>query len=261
MGRAWHQLTWEEIGLRIADGMDTAVLPVGATEQHGPHLGCGMDTELAAQLCRAAAEATGALLLPTLPFGCSIGHSKRWPGTLALQPKTLIDVVKDIGDWVYASGCRRLILVNSHVSNAAPLRCALEMLRAEHDDLMVALLNSAQLSERVKERHFADAEDWHANAAETALMMAIAPTMVRAEKIRAADDPDRTEGCVFAHPVNRTSRNGVTGTPSTARAADGQELFAWMVEDLSNLIRRAQHEKPPLPFGYHDEAIVYKDIS
>lgn len=260
MERAWHQLTWEEIGLRIADGMDTAVLPVGATEQHGPHLGCGMDSELATQLCRAAAKATGALLLPTLPFGCSIGHSKRWPGTLALQPKTLIDVVKDIGDWVYASGCRRLILVNSHVSNAAPLRCALEMLRAEHDDLMVAVLNSAQLSERVKERHFADAEDWHANAAETALMMAIAPALVREEKIPAADDSDRTEGCVFAHPVNRTSLNGVTGMPSTARVADGQELFVWMVEDLSALIRCAQHEKPPLPFGYHDEAIVYKDI-
>lgn len=256
----WEHLTWTEIPDVLAKCGHVAILPVGATEQHGPHLGCGMDTELADQLCARVAEATGALLLPTLPFGCSIGHSHRWPGTIALQPKTLIDVVKDIGDWVHASGVKRLIIVNSHVSNAAPLRCALEMLRAEHDDLMVALLNSAQLSERVKERHFADAEDWHANAAETALMMAIAPALVRAEKVPEADDPDRTEGCVFAHPVNRTSLNGVTGMPSTARVADGQELFAWMVEDLSALIRRAQHEKPPLPFGYHDEAIVYKDI-
>ncbi|WP_322627876.1 creatininase family protein [Halothiobacillus sp.] len=256
----WEHLTWTEIPDVLAKCDHVAILPVGATEQHGPHLGCGMDTELADQLCARVAEATGALLLPTLPFGCSIGHSRRWPGTIALQPKTLIDVVKDIGDWVHASGVKRLIIVNSHVSNAAPLRCALEMLRAEHDDLMVAVLNSAQLSERVKERHFADAEDWHANAAETALMMAIAPALIREEKIRTADDPDRTEGCVFAHPVNRTSLNGVTGMPSTARVADGQELFAWMVEDLSALIRCAQHEKPPLPFGYHDEAIVYKDI-
>lgn len=259
MGRAWHQMTWAEIGQCMVDGMDTAMLPIGATEQHGPHLGCGMDTELVAQLCRAAAEATGALLLPTLPFGCSIGHSKRWPGTLALQPTTMIAVVREIGDWTYASGCRRLILVNSHVGNAAPLRCALEMLRAEYDDLMVALLNSAQLSERVKACHVADAEDWHANAAETALMQAIAPDLVRAEKIRSADDPDRTTGCVFAHPVNRTSRNGVTGTPSEARVSEGQTLFAWMVEDLTDLVRRAQRETPPLPFGYTEPYSTYQE--
>ena len=210
----WHNLTWEEIAQVIAQGVDTAILPVGATEQHGPHLGCGMDAQLAASACHAAAQATGALLLPTLPYGCSIGHSRRWPGTLALSPKTLIDVVKDIGDWAYASGIRRLFMVNSHVTNAAPLRCGLEMLRAEHDDLMVALINTATVSERVREKHFADAADWHANEAETALMLAVAPPLVRREKIKEADDPDRTDGCVFAHPVNRTSLNGVTGFPS-----------------------------------------------
>jgi len=92
-------------------------------------------------------------VLPTLPYGCSIGHSQRWPGTLALQPKTLIDVVKQIGDWVYLSGFRRLFIVNSHVTNHAPLRCALEMLRAEHDRLQVALINTAGVSERVRARH------------------------------------------------------------------------------------------------------------
>lgn len=250
MLREWHTLTWEEIAALVAQGVNTAILPVGATEQHGPHLGCGMDAEIARQACHAAAQATGAVLLPTLPYGCSIGHSRRWPGTLALQPKTLIDVVKDIGDWVHASGFRRLFLVNGHVTNAAPLRCALEMLRAEHDDLMVALINTATVSERVRERHFADANDWHANAAETALMLAVAPPLVRAEKLAAADDPDRTGACVFAHPVNRTSRNGVTGFPSRATESEGRELFQWLVEDLSAVIRRGMQEQPPLPHSY-----------
>lgn len=247
----WHRLTWEEVGNLVAQGIDGAILPVGATEQHGPHLGCGMDAAIADKLCRAAAEVTGVPLLPTLPYGCSIGHSRRWPGTLALQPKTLIDLVKDIGDWLYASGIRRLFIVNSHVTNQAPLRCALEMLRAEHDDLMVALLGSATLSRRVRERHFADADDWHANAAETALMQAVAPELVREEKIAEADDPDRTGDSVFAHPVNRTSLNGVTGTPSAASREAGEELFAWMVEDLSALIERGMQETPPLPYSYH----------
>jgi creatinine amidohydrolase len=247
----WHCLTWEEVGDLVAKGIDGAILPVGATEQHGPHLGCGMDASIAEKLCRAVAEVTGVPLLPTLPYGCSIGHSKRWPGTLALQPKTLIDVVNDIGDWLYASGIRRLFIVNSHVTNQAPLRCALEMLRAEHDDLMVALLGSATLSQRVREKHFEDAGDWHANAAETALMQALAPELVREEKIAEADDPDRTGDSVFAHPVNRTSLNGVTGSPSAASRESGQELFAWMVEDLACLIERGMRETPPLPHSYH----------
>lgn len=248
--REWRQLTWEEIGALTAQGMDGALLPVGATEQHGPHLGCGVDTEIAQRLCRAVADKTGIALLPTLPYGCSIGHSRRWPGTLALQPKTLIDVIKDIGDWVYYSGFRRLFIVNSHVTNFAPLRCALEMLRAQHDDLQVALINTTAISQRVRERHFADADDWHANDAETSLMMAIAPPLVRPERIAAADDTDRTEACVFAHPVNRTSVNGVTGHPSRATQEKGEQLFAWMVEDLSELIERGLAETPPLPHSY-----------
>jgi creatinine amidohydrolase len=248
----WHNLTWEEIGRLPARGMDGALLPVGAIEQHGPHLGCGMDAEIADKLCAAAAEKSGIALLPTLPYGCSIGHSRRWPGTVALQPKTLIDVVKDIGDWVYASGFRRLFILNSHVTNQAPLRCALEMLRAEHDDLMVALLGSATLSPRVREKHFADAGDWHANAAETALMQAVAPELVREDKLAEADDPDRTAGSVFAHPVNRTSLNGVTGFPSQASKTDGEALFSWMVDDLCELIARGMREQPPLPHSYND---------
>lgn len=254
----WHQLTWEELAQYTASGLDAAILPVGATEQHGPHLGCGMDTELASQLAEKIGQSNDVIILPTLPYGCSIGHSKRWPGTLALQPKTMIDVVKDIGDWVVASGFKRLFLLNSHVSNAAPLRCALEMLRAEHDDLMVAMIHSATISDRVKQRHFEDAEDWHANEAETSLMMALAPNMVRFERVADSDDPDRTENCVFSHPVNRTSANGVTGSPSLASEQKGQTLFQWMVEDLSHLVKQGLNESAPLPFQYDEKVSLTK---
>lgn len=246
----WHQMTWEEIGQLTESGMDAAFLPVGATEQHGPHLGCGMDSEIAKRLSQQVAENTQIALLPTLPYGCSIGHSQRWPGTIALQPKTLIDVVKDIGDWVHASGFKRLFILNSHVSNFAPLRCALEMLRAEHDGFMVAIINSATISERVKERHFEDAFDWHANEAETSLMMAIAPKLVREDRLLDSDDPDRTQECVFSHPVNRTSLNGVTGQPSLATVEKGQMLFDWMVEDLSDLVIKGLQETSPLEESY-----------
>ncbi len=252
--RSWSDLTWEEIGQLPAQGVDAVILPVGATEQHGPHLGTGMDSALAERICAAVSAQTQVPVLPLLPYGCSLGHSHRWPGTLALSPQTLIALVTEIGDWVHASGFHRLFLVNAHVTNAAPLRCALEVLRSRHDDLMVAVINTATLSPRVARAFSADAADWHANAAETALMLAVAPELVRRRKIRTADDPDRTGGLVFAHPVNRTSANGVTGRPSLATAAQGRRLFRWMVADLAALVRCGRRERPPLPAGYNQRA-------
>ena len=246
----WSELTWSEVPGALESAMGAAILPVGATEQHGPHMGCGMDFVLADKLCREVARRTGVPMLPTLPYGCSIGHSRRWPGTLAVQPITLIELVKQIGDWAHHSGVRRLFIVNTHVTNAAPLRCALEMLRAEHDEMMVSVINSATISPRVRQFHFADGDDWHANDAETSLMLAVAPTMVRPDRLNEADDIDRTGSLVFSHPVNRTSLNGVTGSPSLAGADKGREWFSWMVEDLSELITRGLREEPPLAHSY-----------
>ena len=251
-----HQMTWEEVAAAVESGVDTAILPIGATEQHGPHMACGMDSSIAQTLCRDAAKQTPVILLPPLLYGCSIGHSKRWPGTIALSPKTLIDIICDIGDWVHSSGIRRLIMVNGHVTNEAPLRCGLEMLRAKHDGFMVALLNTAQLTPRVKQAHFEDAGDWHANDAETSLMMALQPEMVREEKRLEADDPDRTEGCIFSHPVNRTSTNGVTGFPSLATKEKGETLYQWMVDDLIEILNTASKEESPIEQSYHQSVLA-----
>jgi creatinine amidohydrolase len=254
LATSWSQRTWAELPGDLARVGHAALLPVGATEQHGPHLGCGVDWLIAERLCAAVSARLGVPTLPTLPYGCSAGHSRRWPGTIALDPRVLIDVVEQIGTWAYASGVRRLFIVNAHVTNAAPLRCALEVLRARHDGYMLALVHSPNLSERVRKAHFADAEDWHANDAETSLMQALAPDMVRPGLAPAADDPDRTTGSVFAHPVNRTSRNGVTGRPSLASAEKGRQLFDWMVDDLAALVARGMTETAPLDRSY-DEAV------
>lgn len=257
----WARLTWPEIGEMIAEGMDAVLLPCGAIEQHGPHLGTGMDACLATHVCRAVSAITRVPVLPTVSYGCSLGHSHRWPGTLALQPQTLMALVTDIGDWLHAASVRRLFLVNSHVTNTAPLRCALEVLRSRHDGFMVALINTADVSARVRHAFFADAQDWHANAAETALMRAIAPALVRPALVRRADDPDRTGGLVFAHPVNRTSLNGVTGAPSRATVRQGRRLFGWIAADLARLVRRGLREQPPLQASYREPAATTRPRS
>jgi creatinine amidohydrolase len=246
----WETLTWEEVGSLRDSGVSLCLLPVGATEQHGPHLGTGMDSRNATLLCEAVSRETGVPVLPTLGYGCSLGHSHRWPGTLSLQPQTLMEVVVEIFDWLQGAGFKQLLLVNGHVGNAAPLRCAVDVIRGRWDGAMARVCNVAEISPRVRAEFFADAEDWHANAAETSLMLARAPEMVRPAKLSASDDEDRTAGLVFTHPVNRTSKNGVTGFPSRATREQGEKLFRFMVEDMSALVRRALKEKAPLEQSY-----------
>jgi len=247
---AWNRLSWPEIAALPASGIDAAILPCGATEQHGPHLGTGMDASLATILGDAVSAATGIPVLPTLHYGCSLGHSHRWAGTLALQPQTLIAMITDIGDWLFQAGFKRLFLLNTHVTNFAPLRCALEILRSRHDGFMVAVINAPDASPRVRGEFYADAADWHANAAETALMLAHAPELVRHRLLKKVDDPDRTAGLVFAHPVNRTSANGVTGYPSRATKAQGHRLLKWLVTDLAKIVRQGMRENAPFDHSY-----------
>ena len=105
----WELHTSEEIGRLINTGMDLAILPVGATEQHGPHLGTGTDTISAQWVARQAAGRTGVLVLPPIAYGCSLGHTDRWPGTISLNPITLTTLVLEVARWALKSGIRKLI--------------------------------------------------------------------------------------------------------------------------------------------------------
>jgi creatinine amidohydrolase len=224
--------------------MDMAILPVGSTEQHGPHLSVNVDTVSADSIAKGVSALTGVPVLPALPYGMAWGHTKTWPGTLSLSPQTVTNVVVEIGEWlIEGSRFTRLLILNGHVTNHAPLRTALETLRHRYPEMRVALRSLWEISPRVSGRYFADAQDWHANAAETGLMMANFPQGVRPGKI--ADDADRTEGLFFSYAVPRTSRNGATGKPTLASIDQGRTLHDWAVEDLAAQVRQALTEEPP----------------
>lgn len=242
----WEWLTWEEIGALRRAGMGMAILPVGSTEQHGPHLSVNVDTLSANVVARGVSAQTGIPVLPALPYGAAWGHTAKWPGTLSLSPSTVTQAVVEIGEWLLkASGFTRLLILNGHVTNAAPLRAALETLRFHHPEMRVALRGLWEISPRVAAVYTADAQDWHANAAETSLMLAHFPQGVRPDKI--VDDPDRTDGLFFSYPVSRTSENGATGHPARATVEQGETLLAWAVDDLSAQVRAALVEEPPFP--------------
>jgi creatinine amidohydrolase len=243
-----ESLAWPDLAAHRDQTGGLLLLPLGATEQHGPHLPVGMDTFLAESLCHTAAEATGVLVLPALRITTSQGHTTKWPGTFSLRHETFIATLRDIASWAAATGWQRLLLINTHFGNDAPARVAVDQIRLAHlGTLQIGLLNAFQLTPEIHATYTADAADLHANQAETALMLHLCPHLVHLDRLPTSDDPDRTAGTIFSHPVAQTSLNGVTGHPSRATPAQGETLFHQMTTALIEKIRTAITEHPPLP--------------
>jgi creatinine amidohydrolase len=243
----WEHLTGPEIGsLLAARPNEVGLLPVGATEQHGPHLPTGTDTIIATGLARAVSARTGAPVLPALSVACSYGHGRLLAGTLSVAPELLAWQVRAVADWAASSGLRRILAVNAHLGNAAALGVAVDHLRLERPDLRFGVVNWWEASAEVAAETTVDGDDIHANRAETAVMLALASNAVRRDLIGVADDADRTAGLVFGYTAASLSINGVTGRPSEATTELGDRLVARTVAALAVTVERARVEEPPL---------------
>lgn len=236
----WGESTSEEVGAAAAAGL-IAVLPVGAVEQHGPQLPTGTDALLAERAAGMACTRTGDVLMPTLALGCSLGHTDRWPGTLSLNPSTQAQVVLELGRWVHASGFRRFFLVNAHATNGPPCQSALLELRHEFPELLVRFVSVFDINPEIASRYRSDADDFHANEAETSLVLHVAPGQVHME--RAVDEEDLTVGRVWQYAMPSVTRSGVVGSPSRAVASSGEQLLELVVTALADLLSRGRTEQ------------------
>jgi creatinine amidohydrolase len=225
---------------------DVGLLPVGATEQHGPHLPCGTDTILATAISEAVSARTGAVVLPAVPIGCSYGHGKDLPGTISLTPEGLASVVRQTVEWAALSGLERVLIVNAHFGNHASLMVATDHIRLERPDLRTGVVGWWAADSEVAAETALDGEDIHANRTETSLMLAVRPDLVKMDRLTSSDDPDRTTDLVFRYTATSLSTNGVTGRPSEATVQLGQRLFERTVAAISAMVERGRMEEPPL---------------
>lgn len=241
----WERQTWRRLQQLRDQGGELVVIPVGATEQHGPHLPVCTDSAIAAAVCAYASAKARVPVLPTLSYGVSIGHTEQWPGTLSLMHETMALSLREIVGWLVSQGWRRIVLVNSHFGNNATLAVAVDRLRFDYRErLQIGPVNSYGMTPAISEYFTCDGADIHANRAETDLMLYLDPEACDMAAVQ--DDPDRTAGKVFSYLVSATSTNGVTGQPSLGNAQRGRTLLTEMGEALTDILQRARLETAPL---------------
>ena len=216
-GGQLHALVWPEAAA-VASGSILAV-PLGSTEQHGPHLPLGTDCDVAVALADRLAEARADVLVaPVLPYG-SAGEHAAFPGSLSIGAAALEMVVVELVR--SASAFAGVVLVSGHGGNVAPLAAAVATLRAEGRAVLA-------WSPRVP------GGDAHAGRTETSLMLALAPERVRLQSAEPGDIRPLAAvmGELRRSGVAAVSPNGVLGDPTGATAEEGQGLVDDLAADL-----------------------------
>ncbi|MFL5994348.1 MAG: creatininase family protein [Streptomyces sp.] len=240
----WEELTWQEAGTTVA-GRDAVIIPVGATEQHGPHLPLAVDSRICEAVALGVSALTGVPVLPSLTFGVSASHGG-FAGTVALRPETLIAVVEDVIDSLYASGVRQFVLLNGHIWNNGALDVSAEKLRVRHRDARVRALGYVTMYPGPEvDGHVTHGRAlMHANYFETSVMLHLAPELVRMERATSHVDVDS----FWDYRMDQVSETGVWGRDVTgSNAAHGQAEFDRCVLTTAQAVSAAVGEPWPDP--------------
>jgi creatinine amidohydrolase len=210
------------------DQYDKAILPLGATEYHGPHLPFGTDTIAADTLAAAFAQELGrTLVLPAMPYGVS-HHHLSFPWTLSVRPDTLSLVVRDVAGSLLHHGIGKLIVLSAHDGNAPVAQVAARHLAQDHH-LSVAVFSGWQRKSQaaLAGRHSIDLD--HAGRSETSLTLYAAPETVRLDRAAAerAEPPALAVDVVgeFADIVPR----GYSGDAASGSREEGEAIVAALV--------------------------------
>lgn len=244
--RLLEAMTWPEVKAVAEQGLPV-VLPLGSTEQHGPHLPLNTDCILPTAIALKAAEQYPLVVAPPIRFGAKsrplTGGGETFPGTLSLELMTIVGTVQQVIEGLVRSGFRKICLQGFHYENAAVAWSAADLAHRSAPESTILVLEHAmptvaepELTEIFGEG-FAGWEFEHAAHAETSMMMAVRPDLVRTERI--VDDAAVRSPTwdVIPPPPDFIPKSGVLSRASLSNAEAGERLLelaaAKLVEALT----------------------------
>lgn len=245
------RLTTVQAGQALRDAR-VALIPVGATEQHGPNLVCGVDWMIAEHVAdRVAAQVDPvAVVVPPLPFGLS-GHHLGFPGTLHVSAATFSAVCKDVARSLQHHGITKVVFMNGHRGNENMLGVVVTELTYDMGIEAAAAFWMTQGSDVIA-RHAVTKRWGHGCEIETSLALAVSPDLVGehlepgdlVEEYGAFEDNYTPHALVTARSFASRTRNGVFGDATKATAEAGEEILRAVVERTAAFVRDFA-ERPP----------------
>ena len=232
--------TWPELG-GYFDEESLALVPVGSTEQHGPHLPEGTDHIIAEGLAREAAERTGFVRTPTIPVGVS-AHHRQFHGTVSVDPDAFRDYVEGLSRSLAYHGVDRIIYVNAHGGNVEPLREVGRRLHVDKTAYAIEWMWNESIPDLVDDLF--EHNGPHGGPKETAMIQHLAGDLVREDELESARDGGVVDfppegsyhyGAQTFFDAIDNSPNGVFGDQTDATAAKGERLFEAAADQLVRL--------------------------
>jgi creatinine amidohydrolase len=229
-----------------AETIRIALLPVGATEQHGPNLALGTDHVIAHRLARKLAERLHpeAVVLPPIPFGFSHHHTG-FAGTMTLSPETFTAICMDSARSLKNNGIRHLVLVNGHNGNTGVLNVIASKIHYELDMHAAVSFYFAQAADRVR-AHAKTERYGHACEIETSVALYLAPELVRRDalqpgRMRPQNIPHAFNNQPFflhmPKPFHEQTENGVFGDARFASEEIGRDIVETAVTRTLAFVR------------------------
>jgi creatinine amidohydrolase len=247
----WQKLRREQIAGYALLGA-VLLLPIGAVEQHGPHLPVDTDVNAADAVALRAAGILGpaaALVLPPIPWGVS-PYWLPFAGTISLRAETILGLIADIGSSVAAHGFRRVVIVNGHGGNAGIIALAATQLAA-YGIRTVSLSYWSLIAEELKLLAPADhGHIGHAGQTETSIQLHLQPERVDpaytgiSDMTDLADTPnDLVAPGIYRPPLPELEApNGVYGNPTQANATIGSQIIELAADRLAAQVTRLAAE-------------------
>ncbi len=239
----WAELTWPEAEEKLST-MDVAILPVGAIEQHGPHLSLDVDSFDADYLAKRVAEACSdpkPLVLPLIPYGVSYHHND-FKGTISISNDALSKLVYEVGISLARNGIKKLIILNGHGDNKPTLQYAAQMIN--QDARIFTCVDTGETSDYDIDKITETTNDVHAGEVETSTSLATRPQLVKMNLAESSIPHFSTRYLNFSSVrglpwyayTKKFSENGVMGDPTKATAEKGEKIWEMMIAHLVVLV-------------------------
>lgn len=206
--------------------VDTAILPIGAIEQHGPHLPLGTDWIIVQEIAKRVAEKLdNCYLLPAIPYSNSQEHLE-FSGTVSLKPSTLAQMIRDIVSSLYLHNIKRIIIISGHGGNWI-IKPTIRELNLEYPDLKI--IHGGPMGEKPL--------DIHAGDSETSCMLSINEELVKKDKI-VDHIPDVTQEYLDYVGMKTLSEYGNWGRASQASKEKGKKLMKSRVDGIFKYVKK-----------------------